>query len=91
MGQQRNSVRLIVPGVILLCLLAGLYLFAARRESKSEPGVERHTVEGSPEETLKYWTKEKMRKAQPAPMPHVDEGKQGKKARKSHSAQQKTE
>lgn len=95
MFQQRNGVRLIVPGVMLLCLLAAVYLFAARRASKPEPGIERHTMEGSPEETLKYWTKEKMRKARPAPMPHVDEGKQGeqgkKPSRRGRSAQQKAD
>ncbi|HLZ55706.1 MAG TPA: hypothetical protein VKR06_02065 [Ktedonosporobacter sp.] len=32
----------------------------------------KHTVETSPEESLKYWTAEKKRKAKAAPMPHVD-------------------
>jgi hypothetical protein len=42
--------------------------------SSGEPVV--HSVEQSPEEVEEYWTPERMRNAQPMPMPSID-GSQG--------------
>lgn len=78
MFRQRKSIQLTVVGAMLLCLLAGGYLFAARRSSKPDPSVERHTVDTSPDDTLKYWTAERMRKAKPAKLPHIKGGDKGK-------------
>ena len=69
-------------GALFLCLLVGVFLFARRkRSSKPTPSTEvtKHTVETSPEDTLAYWTADKMRDAKPASMPVVDEHEQGKR------------
>lgn len=57
---------------IMLCLFAGLY-FARRYFAKQDSagGVSRHSVDTPADETLKYWTADKMRKAKPAEMPKV--------------------
>src|ERR1043166_5943148 len=47
----------------------------------SEPII-KHPVNADPEETLKHWTADKMRKAKPAPLPKVDKIDHGKKQRR---------
>ena len=73
MLQQRRFIQLPLVGVLLLGLLAGAYLVMAVRKRLAKPGdgagVVRHSVDTSPEDALKYWTEEKMRKAKPAKMP----------------------
>jgi len=64
-------------GISLLGLLIGLYLFAAKRFSKSK--VTKHSVGTSSKDTLKYWTADKMRSAQPAPLPTTDKVEPTKK------------
>lgn len=85
MFQQRRRIQLPVVGAILLCLLVGVYLFAVRRSTKPDPAspIERHTVETSAADALKYWTKDKKRKAKPAELPHVNEGKPGKRSQRA--------
>jgi len=78
MFRQFRRFQLVIVGAILLCLLGGVYLFAARRSSKPDPSVERHTVDNSPGDALKYWTAERMRKAKPAKLPHIKGGDKGK-------------
>ena len=59
----------------MLGLLVGVYLAMAARKRLAKPGdaagVVRHSVDTSAEDTLKYWTEEKMRSAKPAKMPKV--------------------
>jgi len=81
MFRQRRRMQLPVIGAILLCLLGGVYLFAGRHAAKPDPAstVKKHTVDTSPDDSLKYWTKDRMRKAKPAKLPHIngdDKGKQ---------------
>ena len=80
MFRQRRPIQLPVVSVILLCLLGGIYLFAGRHSSKPDPAstVRKHSADTSPDETLKYWTKDRMRKARPAKLPHVNANDKGK-------------
>ena len=81
MVQQQRLTQVPLIGTFILCFLVGVYLFAWKWFAKPEhePKVVKHKVGTSSEDTLKYWTAEKMRKAKPAPMPHVDsEPDQGK-------------
>ncbi len=73
MLQQRQFIRLPLVGTLLLTLLAGAYLVMAARKrlTKEDDGVARHSVATSAEDTLKYWTEEKMRSAKPAKMPKI--------------------
>ncbi|HET9999497.1 MAG TPA: hypothetical protein VFQ36_01305 [Ktedonobacteraceae bacterium] len=82
MSQQYRFVRLPLVGVVLIGLLAGLYLAAARkRPAKSDDAgaVASHKIDTPAEDALKYWTDEKMRDAKPAEMPKVKGLKRGKK------------
>ncbi len=81
MSRQQKLIRLPLVGTILLCLLVGVYLFAWKRFSKPAPSatIVKHEVETPADETLKYWTADKMRNAKAAPLPDVkalDRGKQ---------------
>lgn len=75
MIQQRRSIQLLLPGVILLGLLVGVALaMAARRRGANEDddaGVVSHSVKTPAEDVLKYWTQEKMQSAKPAKMPEA--------------------
>lgn len=75
MLQQRRFIRLPLVGMLLLALLAGAYLVMAARkrltQADGDAGVARHSVATSAEDTLKYWTDERMRSAKPAKMPKV--------------------
>ena len=75
MSQQRRPIYLSLMSTILLSLLIGVFLFARKRvkKSKSSSTITKHSVETSPEDTIKYWTADKMRDAKPAPMPEVNE------------------
>lgn len=74
MSQQQRLIYLPLVGMILLCLLVGVYLAAWKRFSKSTPSakITKHSIETPAEDTLKYWTADKMRKAKAAPMPKVN-------------------
>jgi len=80
MLRQSGLIRLPLVGAILLCLLVGTYLFAWKRFSKPDPSttIIKHSVDKPSDETLKYWTADKMRKAKPADLPHVGTRDQGK-------------
>ena len=80
MSQQQKLIYLPLVGTILLCLLVGVYLAAAKRFSKSTPPVKikKHSVETPADETLKYWTADRMRKAKAAPLPQVNVLERGK-------------
>ena len=73
MSRQQRLIQLPLVGTILLCLLVGAYLVAKKRSSKPEPSVtiSRHSVDTSSDDTLKYWTADKMRNAKAAPLPNV--------------------
>ncbi len=80
MFQERSRIQLAVVGAMLLCLLVGVYLFAARRAAEPDPAssIKKHTVKTSADNALKYWTKNRKRKAKPAELPHVNDGESGK-------------
>jgi len=80
MSQQRRLIQLPLVGMILLGLLVGVYLVAWKHFSKPDASdkIIKHTVGTHSEDTLKYWTKDKMRKAKPAKMPKVDAPDLGK-------------
>ncbi len=80
MAQPQRLVQLSLVGAILLSLLVGVYLFAGKRFAKRGPArkIVKHTVDKNPDDALKYWTADKMRGAQPAPMPNVEAQEQGK-------------
>jgi len=81
MLQQQRLIRLPLVGTVLLCLLVGVYLFASKRFSKPAPSARiiKHPVETPADDTLKYWTADKMRDAEPAPLPNVDAPDRGKR------------
>ena len=81
MSEQERRMPLALIGIVLLGLLAGVYLFAVRRFGKQDPEktVASHKVETSPEDALKYWTQDKMRKAKPVEMPNVSNVKPEKR------------
>lgn len=80
MFQRKRLIQLPLMGAILLGLLAVLFFVGRKRAPKPDPAdkVHTHKVETHPDEVRKYWTEDKMRKAQPAPMPHTDNLKPGK-------------
>ncbi len=75
MSRQQRFIYPSFISTILLSLLIGMFLFARKRvkKSKSSSTITKHSVETSPEDTIKYWTADKMRDAKPAPMPEVNE------------------
>ena len=82
MSQQQRRISLPLIGAILLCLLVGVYLVAwKKRDAKPDrsANIIKHPVETNPDDALKYWTKGKMRKAKPVPMPNVNAPDAGKK------------
>ncbi len=74
MFRQTQFMRLPLIGMIILSGLVAVYLFAGKRFSKPVPAarIRKHTVKTAPEDALKYWTEDKMRKAQGAEMPRVN-------------------
>jgi hypothetical protein len=80
MSRQQKLTLLPLVGTILLCLLVGVYLAAAARKRPAKPSpIIKHPVETPSDDALKYWTKDKMRKAKPAPLPDVKDLDRGKK------------
>jgi hypothetical protein len=73
MSRQQRLIQLPLVGTILLCLLGGLYLVAWKRFSKPGPPVKisKHSVDTHSDDTLTYWTADKMRNAKPANLPNV--------------------
>ena len=74
MLRQGRFIQLSLVGAALLCLFVGVYLFVCKRFSKADPSVTvvKRSVETDPSETLKYWTKDKMRDAEPVNLPNVE-------------------
>jgi hypothetical protein len=81
MSRQQKLIYLPLVGTIFLCLLVGVYLMAWKRNSKQQPPatIIKHPVDTPADDTLKYWTADKMRKAEAAKMPNVDALDRGKK------------
>jgi hypothetical protein len=79
MSPQLKLIPLPLVGTILLCVLIGIYLFASKRFSRAKPVIIKHPVDTDSDDALKYWTEDKMRKAKPADMPHVDVPDKGKR------------
>src|SRR5947209_1049610 len=80
MSRQHRRIQLPLVGTLLLCLLVGVYLLAWKRFSK--PGIIKHPVDTHPNETLKYWTEDKMRHAKGANLPNVNALEPGKQRRR---------
>jgi hypothetical protein len=80
MLQQKRLIQLPLVGMILLCLLVGVYLVARKRSSKPGPSatIIKHSVDTSSDDALKYWTTDKMRTAKPVELPNVDALSRGK-------------
>lgn len=81
MSRKKRRSWLPLLGTILLGSLAGLSLMIWKRFSKKTPPatIIKHQVNTRPNDTLTYWTAEKMRNATAADLPHVnalDEGKE---------------
>ena len=81
MSQQQRLIQLPLAGAILLCLLAIAFFATQKHPAKSEAtgGVSKHVVKKNPDEARKYWTNDRMRAVKPAPMPHTNDLKPGKK------------
>ena len=91
MLEKQQLTRFLLPGAVFLCLLVGVSLIAWRRLAKPAPiAVATHRVETPPDEALKYWTTDKMRKAGATNMPSTNDLKPGKKSHKhpSHKSRQ---
>lgn len=88
MARQERLLSLPLLGAALLGVLIGAYLFASKRSSKpaSSSKIKKHKVKKTPEETLAYWTKERMEKATPAPMPSVEPRELKKRSSRSPRA-----
>ena len=73
-SQQQRLIYLPLIGTIILFLIVGVYLTVRKRSSKSVPSnkVTRHRVQTPPDETLKYWTADKMRNTKAVPLPQVN-------------------
>jgi hypothetical protein len=73
MSQQQRLIYLPLIGAIILCILVGVYLAASKRSKSNSPSkIKKHRVKTSPDDSLKYWTADKMRNAKPAPLPEVN-------------------
>ncbi|REE96006.1 hypothetical protein [Thermomonospora umbrina] len=75
MSRQRIIVLTGAAAAIAAIAIVG---FAATGQAEREP-VEQdpgkpivHHLQENPEQVQRYWTEERMRDAQPAPMPHVE-------------------
>ncbi len=91
MSQKQRLIQLTLPAIGLLGLLIGVYLIAWRRFAKPAPTptIVKHSLNTSPDETIKYWTVDKMHEAKLVELPHVKTLKHNKKhshkSRKQHS------
>ena len=74
MSRRYRFIQMPLIGMILLCLLVSLYLFAWKRLSKKKRSstIVKHKVGKNADDTLKYWTADKMRNAKATNMPNVD-------------------
>jgi hypothetical protein len=81
MSQQQRLIYLPLVGTVLLCLLVGVYLVVWKRFSKSTSSIKitKHSVKTPADDTLKYWTADKMRNAKAAPLPNVNALDRGKR------------
>lgn len=74
MFQPQRRIQQPLIGALLLCLFVGVSLLAWKwlAQSESSDSVRKHSVDTPPEDALKYWTAERMRKAKATNMPHID-------------------
>jgi hypothetical protein len=94
MARRQRFISLPLLGMALLGVLIGAYLFASKRSSKpaSSPRIKKHRVKMAPEDALAYWKKERMQKATPAPMPHVEAKDTGKRpSKRAHRSPQQSQ
>jgi hypothetical protein len=80
MSRQHRRIQLPQIGMILLCLLVGVYLVAWKRFAKADPQgtIIMHPVETHPDAALTYWTEDKKRHAKGAKLPNVNALERGK-------------
>jgi hypothetical protein len=74
---QQNRILPVLVCALLLGVLISAYLFAWRRFVKKDSSqkrgrVRKHSISVPAEETLKYWTAEKMRRTPGMPLPTTD-------------------
>lgn len=75
MSQLCRRSQLLLPGMLLLGLFAGIYLVACKRfpkKSASSRTIAKHTVKKPAVDALNYWTAEKMHSARGIDLPKVD-------------------
>jgi hypothetical protein len=74
MLRQKRLIQLPLFGMIVLCLLVGVYLFTCKRFSKSDSSasIAKHSVETHSDDVLKYWTDDKMHNAKATDLPNVN-------------------
>ncbi|MFE0688575.1 hypothetical protein ACFV0Z_10585 [Streptomyces xiamenensis] len=60
----------ILTGVLVVGALAGMAMALA--SDSEDSGVITHTTDEDPQDVLDYWTPERIRDAEPAPMPIPD-------------------
>ena len=74
MSQRYRLIQLSLVGTVLLCLLVGVYMLTWKRFSKKKRSstIVKHKVGKNADDTLKYWTADKMRNAKATNMPNVD-------------------
>jgi hypothetical protein len=80
MSRQLRAIQLPLVGTILLGLLVGIYMVVRKRFAKKDPSARiiKHSVGARSDDTLKYWTADKMRGAKAVDLPNVDALEQGK-------------
>jgi hypothetical protein len=86
MSQKQRLIQLALPATVLLGLLVGVYLIAWRRMGRPTPTptIVKHSLNASPDDTLNYWTADKMHGAKPVELPVVKNVKI--KKRRSHKS-----
>ena len=73
-SQQQRFIFIPFVGILILSLFVVLFLATRRRLPKptASKKITKHKVETPPDEALKYWTADKMKKAKAAPLPQVN-------------------
>jgi hypothetical protein len=80
MSRQQRHIQLPLIGIVLVCMLVGVYLLACKHFAKPEPSdtIIRHSLDTQSDDALKYWTADNMRKAKGVELPIVNDLDRGK-------------
>ena len=73
MSRQQKLIYVPLVGIVILCLIAGVSLAARKHFSKPTRSIKvtKHSVKTPADDTLKYWTADRMRNAKATPLPTV--------------------